>query len=106
MRKLLLPVLLLVALVAAVPALAATKTVKLGDNFFSPKTLTVSKGTTVHFKWSTKAPHNVAVKKGPVKFSSGSPKTSGSYRKKLTRSGTYSLVCVIHPEMTMRLRVR
>ena len=107
MRNLLLPVLLLAALVAAVAAIAATKTVKLGDNFFSPKTLTVKKGTTVKFTWKTKAPHNVQTTgKAPAKFNSGSPRTSQTYSRKLTKAGTYNLLCIVHPEMTMKLRVR
>jgi len=48
---------------------------------------------------------NVAVTKGPVKFHS-SYKTSGTFSRKLTRTGTYTVVCSIHqPDMRMKLRV-
>jgi len=89
----------------AVPALAATKTVTVGDNFFKPKTMTVSKNTTVKWVWRGRAPHNVTVKKGPVKFKS-TTKTSGSYSKKLTRTGTYRITCTIHPGMDQTVKVR
>ncbi len=58
-------------------------------------TVTVKKGTTVTWRWSGKELHNVAVTKGPVKFRS-SYKDSGTYSKRLTRTGTYTIVCTIH----------
>ncbi len=90
--------------VTAIPALAATKTVLLKDNRFSPTTLTVSKGTYVKFKWAGQAPHNV-VASGPSTFRS-STKTTGTYTKRLTRRGTYRIVCTIHSEMKMKVTVR
>ena len=89
----------------AIPALAATKTVKLGDNFFSPKRLSVTKGTIVRWRWTGRAPHNVTVTKGPVKFRSSTMR-SGSYSKRMRRRGSYTIVCTIHPGMQMSLRVR
>ena len=91
--------------VAAVPAYAATKTVEVDDNRFSPSSVTVKKGTVVKWRWVGDAPHNVVVVKGPRKFSS-SLKRSGTYRRKLRRKGTYRIVCTIHPGMDMRVRFR
>ena len=110
MRKLLVLSAIAVASAAlAVPALAATRSVKLGDDYFVRKgsvpTVTVKKGTKVTWRWTGKDMHNVAVTKGPAKFRS-SFKTSGSYTKRVTRTGTYTIVCTIHqPDMTMKLRV-
>ena len=92
--------------VAAVPAFAATKTVKVDDDFFSPRPVSVKKGDTVTWKWVGDAPHNVKVVKGPVKFSSGSPQRSGTYTRKLRKRGTYRIVCTIHSGMSMKLVVR
>jgi plastocyanin len=90
----------------AVPALAATKTVQVKDNKFVAKSITVKKGTTVKWVWKGKAPHDVSVTKGPAKFKS-SVKTSGSFSKKLTKAGTYSIVCTIHaPDMRMTIKVK
>jgi plastocyanin len=90
----------------AVPALAATKSVQVKDNKFVASSITVKKGTTVKWVWKGKAPHDVAVTKGPAKFKS-SVKTSGSFSKKLTKKGTYSIVCTIHaPGMKMTVKVR
>ncbi len=89
----------------AVPALAATKTIALRDTLFSPKSATVRKGTTVKWVWRGRLPHNVTVKKGPVKFKSRTL-TRGSYSKKMTRRGTYRIVCTVHPGMNLTLKVK
>lgn len=90
----------------AIPAFAATKTVQVKDNKFVASSITVSKGTTVKWVWKGKAPHNVKVTKGPAKFSS-STKFKGSFSKKLTKKGTYSILCTIHaPGMKMTVKVK
>ena len=110
MRKLLVAMLIAAAsAVLAVPALAATRSVKVADDYFVRKgsvpTVTVSKGTKVTWRFAGKEMHNVAVTKGPVKFRS-SYKTSGTYSKTLRSAGAYTIVCSIHqPGMKMKLRV-
>jgi plastocyanin len=90
----------------AIPALAATKTVQVKDDVFAPKSITVSKGTTVKWVWKGKAPHNVKVTKGPAKFAS-TTQTKGTYSKKLTKKGTYTLLCTVHaPDMKMTIKVK
>jgi len=117
MRKL-----LALVLVAAVPAslgvasataddasvqAAKTRTVRIGDNFFSPKTITVKKRTIVKWVWgtgdrtSTDFEHNVRGTKGN-KFRS-SVKTRGSFRKRITK--TTSIVCDVH-FTTMRMKIK
>lgn len=100
MRKLLVGIIAATALCAfAGTALAATRTVKVGDNYFvrskGVPTVTVSLNTTVKWNFSGDSPHNVTVSKGPVKFHSPT-KSSGSYSKKVTRRGTYTIYCSIH----------
>src|SRR3954449_3279479 len=90
---------------AALPAAGATKSVMLIDNKFSPSKVTVRRGTTVKFTWAGKNPHNVTAFQGPVTFHSGT-KTTGPSRKRLTRKGTYSIICTIHSGMTLILKVR
>ena len=105
----LLALLLVVAAVGttllAVPALAATRTVSLRDNAFSPASLSVRRGDRVVFRWRGENPHNVRVRRGPTRFRSRI-QSSGSYRVRLRRRGTYRLVCDVHPGMRMTLRVR
>jgi plastocyanin len=91
-------------------AFAATRTVRLGDDWFvrdgRPTTVTVSRGTTIKWRWTGRDQHNVQVQSGPARFQSPL-KRSGTYSKKLTKRGTYRIVCSIHqPDMRMTLVVR
>src|SRR3954465_15951219 len=100
MRKLIVIALAAAAVaVLAASALAATRSVKVGDNYYVrpsgvPK-VTVSKGTTVAWHFRGSAPHSGAVSRGPVKFNSG-VRSSGTFRKKMRRRGTYTIYCKIH----------
>src|SRR5690242_16426821 len=109
MRKLLVAMLITgIAGVLATQAFAATRSVKIGDDYFvrkgSSPTITVRKGTTVTWRWTGKDLHNLAVTRGPAKFRS-SYKTSGTFSKTVTRAGTYTIVCTVHSGMKMKLRV-
>ena len=109
MRKLILVVLALSALAAlAGTALAATKSVKVGDNYYVrasgvPK-VTVSKGTTVKWKFTGDSPHTVTVSKGPAKFNSG-VKSSGTFSRKLKKRGTYTIYCTIHGAANQKMKL-
>jgi plastocyanin len=104
-------VLVLLAGLLATPAFAATRKVSVGDNFFvrdsGTPTVTVGKGTKVTWVWNGRSLHNVTATLGPAKFRSGS-KTSGRFSKKLTRAGTYTIVCTVHGarDQSMKLVVR
>jgi len=110
MRKLI-AVVLAAALagVLATTALAASRSVKVGDDFFvrnngATHTLTVKKGTKLKFRWVGSHPHNVETTSGPASFKS-KVQTSGTFSKKLKKKGTYKLICVVHPTQ-MKLTVR
>jgi plastocyanin len=90
-------------------ALAAGRTVKVGDDYFvrsgATPTVKVSKGTRVTWRWAGRHTHNVRAYKGPVRFTS-SFKDSGTYRRTFKKRGTYRLVCDVHPtKMKMTLKV-
>lgn len=107
--KRILPLAVVAAIAAAglttLPAMGATKSIKLVDNKFRPAKSTVARGTTVKFTWAGKAPHNVTVFGGPVKFHSKT-QTKGTYRKRLTKKGTYQITCTVHSGMNLTLKVR
>jgi plastocyanin len=92
---------------AAVPSLgASTKTVSVKDDFFSPKTLTISKGTKVTWVWKGKERHNVAVANGPSTFRAGTRK-KGKFSHTFSKRGKYFIVCTIHaPDMHMTVKVK
>jgi plastocyanin len=93
----------------AATAIARTRTVEVDDNYFVKRTgshsVSVRRGDTVRWEWEGSNPHNVTVRSGPTRFRSRTI-SSGSYRKKVTRAGTYRIVCTIHSGMRMTLRVR
>ena len=94
--------------VLASVAMAATRSVKVSDNYYVrpsgvPK-VTVSKGTTVKFNFSgADSPHTVTRLSGPS-FKS----CSSTCRRTLRKSGTYRLYCTIHgkSDQSMRLVVK
>jgi plastocyanin len=85
---------------------SATKTVRVGDNFFRKSSIAIQRGDTVRWVWVGSLPHNVTVNGGPRRFSSAT-KRSGAYRKRLRARGTYRYLCTVHPtEMRGRVVVR
>ena len=93
----------------AIPAFGATRSVSVRDNVFSPRTLSVRSGDTVRWVWRGSAPHNVVSTTRPRGVSAfrSTIKRNGTYSKRLTRRGTYRIICTIHqPGMRMTIRVR
>lgn len=91
-----------VGLVLSSVAFGATKKVGVKGLAFSPKTVTVKKGTTVKWSWKTGGvPHNV-VGKG---FKSKTAATV-SFSKKFSKAGTYRYVCTIHKAQGMKGTVK
>ena len=109
MRKLIVMALVVGCLgVLASVAMAGTKSVKVGDNYYVrpsgvPK-ITVSKGTKVKWRFTTGTPHTVTVKSGPARFDSGR-RSSGSYSKTLKKRGTYVIYCFIHGFSDQRMKL-
>lgn len=97
--------------VAAVPAsslaisgpvagTSATKTILVKDNFFDPRSITVSRGTTLRFVWRGRGVHNVALGRRVLI----SNRRSGSGAVRVSKSVT--LVCTIHAGQKLAVRVR
>ena len=111
MRKLIVVVALASLLALAATAIAATREVKVGDDYFvrssGVPTVTVTRNTTVKWVWRGKRKHNVHATSGPVKFASTVKKT-GIYSKKMTRRGTYRIICDVHgsSDQSMKLVVK
>jgi plastocyanin len=101
-------VLLLAALVVAAPAYAAPRVVKVGDNWFvrpGNANVTVKKGKRVVWRNVGNSPHTVTVRRGPVKFNRRLA-PGQRFARKMTRPGTYRIICSFHAGQRMRLRVR
>jgi plastocyanin len=98
-----------VAALATTPASAATRTVRVDDNYFvrsgSAPTVKVARGTVVKWRWRGTRRHNVTVETGPRRFHSKT-KRYGKFERTLRVSGTYRIVCTVHdPAMAMWLVV-
>jgi plastocyanin len=91
----------------AIPALAGTKRVSVGPGeSFSPRSLTVARGTQVTFRWTGDEPHNVVGTSGPVRFRTPVRHAGATFTKRFTKSGTYRIICTLHDGMRLRLTVR
>ncbi len=102
------------ALIAAfaVPALAATKTITIGDNYFVRRgpqpTVTIHSGDAVKFVWRGKHRHQVYQLNGPIDGTHfhTPTRTHGTYTRVFHKRGTYQLFCTLHLSMKMTLKVK
>jgi plastocyanin len=89
---------------------AATKKVRVGDDFYAPKRLKVAKGTRIKWVWSSggSRPHDVYSNERPegVPHFYSPPRTAPfSFTRKLRKSGRYTFLCTFHERMRMRIDV-
>jgi plastocyanin len=112
--RLVLTVLAGVALLGAAPATAAakSKTIRLYDNYFLPDAVKVKRGTMVVWRWpgfeEAGDVHDVKLKSGPrgvKKFHSEAASTDYTFKRRLKVPGKYKIVCTLHEEMRMTIRV-
>jgi plastocyanin len=99
-------------LVGAAPAQAG-KTVRIYDNYFLKSDLTVKPDTLVTWRWpgadEAGDVHDVKLKSGPrgvKKFWSEAASTDFAFKRRLKKPGRYRIVCTLHEEMTMKIRVK
>lgn len=112
MRTLLVVTVAVAAVAAfAIPALAATRSVKVGDNYYvrdgRAPTVTINRGDTIVWRFVGRSPHTVTARKGPERISSPA-RTSGTYKRTLREAATYTIYCRIHgaKDQSMRLVVK
>jgi plastocyanin len=99
------------ALSEARPAKQVKKTIRIGDNFFAPKSLRVPRNTKITWRWPSNPGdvHDVYLRSGPrgvKKFHSELAATGYSFARTLAKPGLYRIICTIHAEMRMTVRVR
>lgn len=88
------------------------KVVKVKDNFYTPDSVRIKKGSKVKWDWTpTFNQHNVTLKKGPrgvdkSKFRSQTTNDPTFYFiKRFKKVGKYQFYCTIHPDV-MKMTVR
>lgn len=106
------------AALAAAPALATASksksprvTIGVFDNYYSPSKKTIKAGTTVRWHWddSTLDVHDVKLNsapKGVKKFQSEPLAAGATFSRRLTKPGTYKIICTFHEGMRMTIRVK
>ncbi len=93
-----------VAALVPAAAAAATRTVGVRDDYFTPKTLTVARGDTVRWLWqgAGRRRHNVA----NSAFGDSGYKRRGSFSVRFARAGSYRYFCFLHEGMDGTVVVR
>ena len=114
MRKLYVPVVVAALAAAGVLALSgvagagakSSTTIKLLAKTFSPDKKSISAGDKVKFKW-IEGKHNIVKSSGPGgAIDSGVFNTPGvNFTHKFSKEGTYKLICTIHDNMQVKLKV-
>ena len=112
MRKLIaLTVVAATALTLAASAMAATRTVRTGDNWYvRPRgvpTVNARAGDTIRWRNVGDQPHNAVVRRGPSRWRPRVFRPGQTFSQRVRR-GTYVIYCSIHGlrDQRMRLRVR
>jgi len=96
---------------AAAASGSSPKKVKVGDDYYGPTHLAVKPGTKVKWVWlaDNGDSHDVKLTKAPrgvKRFHSASAATDYTFSRTLTKPGTYKIVCTLHQDMTMTIKVR
>lgn len=109
-----LPIVVIVGIVAIVPACGDSTTQPMGsgpsgptvttavnviDNSFSPTSNTVSTGQTVTWTWNATNPHNVTFDDPSI--GNSATKTSGSFLKQFAQAGDFTYYCTVHGRALM-----
>jgi plastocyanin len=105
MRALLAGLFVVALLAMSGAATADTPTVKVGDDFFAPKKVTITKGKTLHWTWGDGTKHKHTVTEEMGRFTS-KKKKQGTYKHRFSKAGTFHIVCAVHDDMTMKVTVK
>lgn len=79
----------------------STADVTVGDNFFRPSTVTVTRdpaGATIRWTWSGRDQHNVTFDGGGP---SSSTQATGTFTRTFTAAGSFTYFCTIHGRAVM-----
>jgi plastocyanin len=90
------PMTILLALVAASPAMAAEWTVDVVDFEFAPKERTIAVGDTVTWSFTAGGHTTTAVRGQAESWNSGFKDAGGTFQRTFTRPGRFEYVCTPH----------
>jgi plastocyanin len=104
MRKLLLPIAVVLALALPAPGLAATIAVKITATGFSPKTVTINQSDTVKWTNADKVNHQLVANNGA--FASPIIRPGQVYSFTFNTAGTFRYHDALHPSLTGTISVK
>jgi plastocyanin len=82
------------------PGPAPVATVTLRQTLYTPADLSLKVGDAVEWVWADgNVPHNIDGASDLSDFDSGTPTTTGTWRYRFGKAGTYSYHCDVHPQM-------
>ncbi|HSJ50192.1 MAG TPA: cupredoxin domain-containing protein, partial [Actinomycetota bacterium] len=81
----------------------ATGRVRIVDNRFRPRSVTVERGTRVRWSNAGRNAHTVTADNGS--FDSGPLAPGDRFRRRFRRVGTFTYHCTIHPRMSGTIQV-
>jgi plastocyanin len=100
------------ALAVGATSKGKTRKVTVNDNYYGPSKLTVHVGDSVDWRWTDEVTdvHDVKLRsapKGVKKFASDPLASGDNFKRKLTKGGTYKIICTFHEEeMKMTITVK
>ena len=97
-----------VFLAAVIPGASASNTIVVSqrNRHFHPDTLTIARGTVVHIINDDRVTHHVYVDSPTMKFDSGEQPVGTTVDLEFDHSGTYQVLCAIHPTMHLTVTVK
>jgi plastocyanin len=104
MRRLLIPIVAVLALALPAPSLAATVQVKIVATGFSPKTVTINQGDTIKWTNDDKINHQLVANNGA--FASAIIKPGGTYSFTFNTAGKLNYHDALHPTLTGTITVK
>ncbi len=87
----------------AVAHVSASATVSMGDNFYSPASVSIAAGDTVTWNNNGQAPHSATADNGS--FDTGVFNSGQSRSETFNSAGTFTYFCTIHANMHGSVRV-
>jgi len=84
-------------------AVRAPRRVRIVDYVFSPRVITITRGTRIVWRNADRVPHTTTAMGGA--WNSGSLAPGASFGRTFRRAGTFRYICAIHPHMRGTVRV-
>ena len=85
---------------------ASAKSVTLKNIAFSPSRLSVTRGTTLTFRFRDDTTTHNVTSSGAKRFKTISNRSTGSVERTFAKAGVYRYTCTLHPGMTGQITVR